>query len=60
MQRRCVMCEREERCIHDLEESENTGAYQEYCPNAEFLVELQFARGGQRMRGCVYRKPHPH
>lgn len=51
MQRRCVMCEREERCIHDLEESESTGPYQEYCPNAEFLVELQFARGGQRMRG---------
>ena len=45
MQRHCVMCESDERCIHDLEESESTGAYQEYCPNAQFLVELQFARG---------------
>lgn len=45
MQRRCVMCESQERCIHDIEDSESANAYQEYCPNAEIFVELQFARG---------------
>lgn len=44
MQRRCAMCESQERCMHDLEEGVIAGAYQEFCPNAETLVQMQFAR----------------
>ncbi|MGA7453239.1 MAG: benzoate-CoA ligase family protein [Rhodoplanes sp.] len=44
MQRRCAMCESQERCMHDLEEGVIADAYQEFCPNAETLVQMQFAR----------------
>jgi 3-hydroxybenzoate/4-hydroxybenzoate---CoA ligase len=44
MQRRCATCESQERCIHDLDEGRSATAYQEYCPNAEILVQEQFAR----------------
>jgi len=44
MQRRCAMCESQERCMHDLEEGGIADTYQEYCPNAETLVQMQFAR----------------
>jgi len=48
MQRRCAMCDSQDRCLHDLEESEGTKAYLEYCPNAEILVQMQFADQRQR------------
>ncbi len=44
MQRRCAACENQERCVHDLEEDEAASAYQDYCPNAETLVQMQISR----------------
>ena len=47
MQRRCVMCESQERCIHHLEYSKSASEFRQYCPNAEMLVAC--------LSGC-----HPH
>lgn len=46
MQKRCAKCESHDRCIHDIE-SGNTSAFRKYCPNAETLVEMQFAQPSQ-------------
>jgi benzoate-CoA ligase len=44
MQRRCAMCESQDRCAHDLEEGAAADGFQDYCPNAETLVEMRMSR----------------
>lgn len=44
MQRRCAICDSQDRCAHDLDDGVGAGAFREYCPNAEILVDMQFAR----------------
>lgn len=43
MQRRCAMCESQERCSRDLEVGDATTAFPEYCPNAETLAQLRLS-----------------
>ncbi len=48
MQGRCVTCESQERCLHDLEGGDSINDFQEYCPNAEVLVQMQLAQGASK------------
>ncbi len=41
MQRKCVACECQDRCVADLERGVSGTTFQDYCPNAEILVSLR-------------------
>ena len=41
MQRKCVACESQERCMADLDRNVGAAPVIDYCPNADVLVSLQ-------------------
>ena len=41
MQRKCIICESQDRCATDLEQGLSESTYHDYCPNAELLVSLR-------------------
>ena len=41
MQRKCIICESQDRCAADLEQGLSESTYHDYCPNAEILVSLR-------------------
>ncbi len=41
MQRKCAMCENQDRCESDLNQNLGTSAFRNYCPNADVLISLQ-------------------
>ncbi len=41
MQRKCIICESQDRCASDLNHGAGASLFQDYCPNADILISLR-------------------